>query len=157
MSEPLKTYRIGEDGEVVKSARDKILSAEQYIASLPQSDIPVDHTFASGLYCRQIIIPAGTVLTGKVHRVEDITIVPYGRISVMTEDGFKEVTGPCKFVGAPGVKKIAYAHEDTMWINIFPTMETDLDIIEEALFVECDGEPHVIDFKTGKPIQEALT
>lgn len=156
MIEPLKTYRIGEDGEIVKSVRDQILSAEKFMATQPQIDMPVKHTFADGLYCRQIIIPAGTVLTGKVHRFEDITIVPYGHLTVRTEDGLKEVHGPCTFVGAPGIKKIAYAHEDTMWINVFHTNETDLDKLEEALVVECDGEPHVVDFKTGHPIMEVL-
>lgn len=156
MDKGLKVYRI-EDGEVVKSARDKILSAESFLSTLPQVDMPVDHKFTDGLYSRKILIPAGTCLTGKVHRKGDITIVPYGRIKVLTEDGFKEVVGPCDFVGTPGVKKIAYAVEDTLWINVFATENTDLDAIEEELFIECHGEPHVIDFKTGHPIQQELS
>ena len=156
MSEPLKTYRIGEDGEVVKSQRDKILSAEQYLATLPQVEVQIKHTFAHGTYAREIEIPAGVCCTGKVHKFDDLNIVPYGHMTVMTEDGWKEVVGPCTFKGCAGVKKIGYAHENTLWITIHATDETDLDIIESTLFAECDGEPKVIDFKTGKPIQEAL-
>lgn len=152
----IKTYRI-ENDEVVRSTRDKILSAEQYLATLPQADIPIKHTFAHGTYAREIMIPSGVCCTGKVHKYDDLNIVPYGHMQVLTEDGFKEVKGPCTFTGCAGVKKIGYAIEDTLWITIHATEETDLDIIESTLFAECDGEPKVIDFKTGKPIQEALT
>lgn len=151
----LKVYRF-EDGELVKSTRDKILSAEQFLATLPQLEMPVSHLFSEGLYSRKILIPAGTCLTGKVHRKGDITIVPYGRIRVLTEDGFKEISGPCEFVGCPGVKKIAYAMEDTLWINVFATGSNDLDEIEEELFIECHGEPKVLDFKTGAPLRKGI-
>jgi hypothetical protein len=152
----LKVYRIDEDGEIVKSVRDKILSAEQFLATLPQVEIPVDHKFSDGLYSRKILIPAGTCVTGKVHRKGDISIVQYGRMMVLTEDGFKEIVGPCDFVGTPGVKKIGYAVEDTLWINVIAANSTDLDSIVEEVFIECEGEPHVIDLKTGRQIQKEL-
>lgn len=152
----LKVHRMGEDGEVVKSLRDQIMAAEQVMALMPQVEIEPTHRFADGVYAREILIPAGTLLTGKVHRNNDLNIVLYGHMSVLTEDGMKEVRGPLTFTACAGVKQMGYAYEDTLWVTIHATPERDLDILEKTLFVECDGEPHVLDFKTGKALQEVL-
>lgn len=152
----MRVHRV-EEPQGIKTFGDKMRSAEQYLATLPQVEIPVKHTFGYGTYAREIMIPKGITCTGKIHLFDDINIVPYGRMEVLTDEGqFVEVVGPCTFVAKAGVKKMGRAIEDTLWITIHATEETDLDIIEHTLFAECDGEPNVIDFKTGKPIQEAL-
>lgn len=152
----MEVHRV-EEPKGVQTFGDKMRSAENYLASLPQVDIPVKHTFGHGTYAREIMIPKGVTCSGKIHLFDDINIVQYGRMQVLTDGGqFVEVVGPCTFVAKAGVKKMGKALEDTLWITIHATDETDLDIIESTLFAECDGDPKVIDFKTGKPIQEAL-
>lgn len=152
----LKVYRFDEDGYVVRSVRDKILEASRFLASLPQTEIEPRHVFADGLYSREILIPAGCMITGKIHKNCDLNIVVYGHMRVRTEDGIKEVHGPCCFHGNAGVAQAGYAYEDTLWITVHATRTTDLDELEKELFIEVDGEPHVLDFETGKVIQETL-
>src|SRR5207244_83087 len=86
-------------------------------------------------YAREILIRAGTVLTGKVHSTEHLNIVSQGRIIVWTEDGMKEVAAPCTLVSRPGTKRVGFALEDTVWTTIHanPQNLTDLAALEAAL------------------------
>ena len=128
--------------------RQKIDNAEAVMFDMPQVEIPLRHDFADGLYGREILIPAGTMLTGKIHRKADLNFVLYGEIDVLTENGMKRVTGPCWFSGRAGAKQIGYAHTDTLWITVHATSNRDLETLEDEILVPCPRSPH--DFATGK-------
>lgn len=95
------------------------------------ADCPVTHHFAPGLYAREIFIPAGFVIVGKIHRHAHVNTISKGRVVVATEFGTQELVAPCTFVSQPGTKRAVVAHEDTIWTTYHPTEETDLAKIEE--------------------------
>jgi len=64
-----------------------IYRLEAELLKLPQVDMPVDHDFCNGLYARTMHIPAGTILTGAVHREESFFLVRKGELIVSTDDG----------------------------------------------------------------------
>ena len=113
--------------------RAEILRLEHELAKFEQLEIKTTHHFAEGLYAREIFIPAGTILTGKIHKSEHLNIVSQGRIAVWTEDGMKEVAAPFTMVSRPGTKRVGYALEDTVWTTIHATHERDLDKLEAEL------------------------
>lgn len=113
--------------------REKIMELESAMRQYDQLEIPVTHHFSEGLYAREILIPAGTILTGKVHKTEHLNIVSKGDITVWTEDGMKRVQAPFTMVSRPGTKRVGYAHEDTVWTTIHATNERDLVALEEQL------------------------
>lgn len=98
--------------------REQIGALETAMFQAPQVAIETRHTFADGLYAREIDIPAGTLLTGKIHGFEHINIVSKGSISVLTENGARRIDAPCTFVAQPGTKRVGYAHSDTVWTTI---------------------------------------
>jgi hypothetical protein len=122
--------------------REQIVMLENFMREQPQVDISPVHHFADGIYAREITIPAGTLLTGKVHKTEHLNIVSKGDITVWTEHGMKRVQAPFTMVSKPGTKRVGYAHEDTVWTTIHATKETDLDKLEaeliEPLAIELD-------------------
>lgn len=132
----------------VLALRQKIDSAEAVMLEMPQVEIPLRHVFADGLYGREILIPAGTMLTGKIHRKADLNFVLYGEIDVLTECGMKRVVGPCWFAGKAGAKQVGYAHTDTLWITVHATTNHDLETLEDEILVPDLRSPH--DFATGK-------
>jgi len=133
----------------VLAIRQAIDGAESVMLQLPQVEIPIRHDFADGLYGREILIPAGTCLTGKVHRHADLNFVLYGEIEVLTERGdFKRVTGPCWFPGKAGAKQIGRAITDTLWITVHATCNRDLETLEDEILVPSPWSPH--NFATGK-------
>ncbi len=105
-------------------------------------DLPPRHYFSDGIYAREITIPAGTVLTGKMHRTEHINVVSKGKITVWTEDGMKTISAPFTFISSPGTKRAGYAHEDTIWTTFHsnPGNEQDLLRLEEALIIPANNQ-----------------
>jgi len=68
-----------------------IYRLEGALLQLPQVDMPVQHEFCAGLYARTMHIPAGTVLTGAVHREESFFLVRKGDLIVSTDTGPKRL------------------------------------------------------------------
>jgi hypothetical protein len=116
--------------------RDNIVALEVEMRKHEQLDLEVQHLFANGTYTRILKIPAGTLLTGQIHRHSCTNIMVKGRIRVVTEDDDYDLEGYNAFVSGPGIKKAAYALEDTIWINIHPWNGTDsLEQIEQEVIV----------------------
>lgn len=101
-------------------------------------EFPLTHHICNGVYARELFIPAGTVLTGRIHKTKHISIVQQGDISVMTEEGMKRMQAPTVIQSDAGMKRAGYAHTDTIWITIHPTNLTDIEEIEDSLFYDSD-------------------
>lgn len=113
-----------------------IARLESVMAELPQLPDMTEHFFAKGVYARVLHIPAGAVLTGKIHRFDCINIIPKGRIHVATEEGTKLVEAPAVFTSPPGTKRAGVALEDTTWITVHEAHTQDLNVLENELIVE---------------------
>ena len=105
---------------------------------------PAEHTLIDGVYTRILHIPKGQVLIGKVHLKECVNVVAKGDISILTEHGAGRVKAGHVAVSGPGIQKIGYAHEDTIFINVFRTDETDISKIEAEICTEDDSEKELI-------------
>ena len=112
-------------------------AVESEMIAQEQVDIPVEHIFSGGVYIRQILIPKGTIVMGKRHRHETCNILLSGELSIYAGEGKESnrVKGPLMFTSPPGTKKLAYCHEDAIFMNIHPTEETDLEKIEEEFII----------------------
>lgn len=120
--------------------RSKMATLEDAILrDLPPAELVEKHYFAYGTYTRELHIPAGTVLTGKIHRESCINILSKGAMRVVTDEGEYDIEAPHTFVSGPGVKKAGYALEDSIWINVHPwdgePNEEALEAIEDAVIV----------------------
>lgn len=123
--------------------REKVLSLEDKMRErADQIHIEPVHYFADGLYAREITIPKGTLLTGKIHLFEHINIISKGDISVLTEEGVKRIKAPATLVSRPGIKRVGFAHEDTVWTTIHACDETDPEKAEKLLVVDTFEEFH---------------
>jgi len=125
--------------EAVKlgSARQKAEKLQEALQSVPQVDCPVREYFAPGVYAREITLPAGTVLVGAVHKVENLAILSKGRLILATDNGPIEISAPYTLTVKPGAKNAATALEDSVWTNFLPnpTNETDPEKLVE-MFTE---------------------
>jgi hypothetical protein len=151
-------------GELAKGVtREQIMRLQESIIEKLRADgkdvvigqfndlCPVTHHFAPGLYAREILLPAGSVVVGKIHRHAHINTISKGRVSVATEFGLQEYVAPYTFVSKPGTKRAVVAHEDTIWTTYHPTEETDLAKIEEYVIapsyeaLEAPKQPELIE------------
>ena len=85
---------------------------EAELLKLPQVEMPVNHAFCSGLYARTMHIPAGTVLTGAVHREESFFLVRKGSLIVSTDTGPRTVGPGDMSVSKIGTKRAGIALTD---------------------------------------------
>lgn len=97
---------------------------------------PVRHIFAPGAYAREMTIPAGTVIIGKIHKHAHLNIISKGRGRVVTEFGPMEIEAPHTFVSEPGTKRVVHALEEMVWTTVHITDETDLAKIEDHVIAK---------------------
>lgn len=148
---PILSALAGSANAVAAYARNEIrgaiLALQDYLMSLPgaQLDCPVTHHFAPGSYAREMVIPAGVVIIGKIHRHAHVNVISKGRVRVVTESGLKTLEAPCTFISEPGTKRVVLAETETVWTTVHATDETDLDKIEEFVIAKTYEELGVID------------
>jgi len=117
--------------------REQMLRIEDTIrAELQPIELKHKDYFSKGVYARELFIPKGTVLTGKIHKYTNLNIMSMGELSVLTDEGIKRVKAPFTIVSPPGTKRAAYAHEDTIWTTIHGTELTDVDEIERVFIAQ---------------------
>jgi hypothetical protein len=115
--------------------REAIERLEAEVLKLPQVDLHTTHALAGGVYARTIFIPAGTVLTGAVHKKDHINILQ-GDITAWTEGGVRRFTGHHVLESKAGAKRAGVAHADTTWTTVCRTDLTDIEAIEAELVEE---------------------
>ena len=111
----------------------EILRIEKEILAMPQITLPVEHYQVDGVYVRSLFLPAGTLLTGKIHNFENIAILAQGTIRVSNGTDAYVLTAPHIMVDKPGVKRIGYAETDVTFITVHKTANTEIDDIEKEL------------------------
>lgn len=106
---------------------------ERQLLGQPQMPCEVRHSFAPGLYVREVTMPATQIVIGHAHRTAHLNVMTKGRLMMVQPDGtYVEHLAGSNFVGLPG-RKVALILEDTVWLNVFATTETDIAVLEDSL------------------------
>jgi hypothetical protein len=104
--------------------------------TLTHTFTPIHDEYGCGTYARQMFIPKGTLIVGKIHRHQHLNFIMQGKVSVATEFGKKVFEAPCVFVSEVGLKRAVYAEENTIWVTVHSTKligEENLAAIEDEL------------------------
>lgn len=128
----IETYGVG--------IRDKVFAFERLSRQHEQIQLKTIHHFSKDVYAREIHIPAGVILTGEIHKFENLNILSKGRMQVLTEDGVKEVEAPFTIVSPAGTKRIAYTLTECVWTTVHGTSETDINKIEQTFIAKTEEE-----------------
>ena len=97
---------------------------------------PLVHRFADGLYIREITMPKGMLVMSKIHKTTHPYFIMRGDVSVMSESGMTRITAPFHGITKAGTQRLLYMHEETVWMTVHATDETDLDKIEDHLIAK---------------------
>jgi len=126
----------------VIKARTDILNLESAMQDMEGYDpegketCRITHYFAPGVYAREMWMPQGCLITGKIHKTEHLNMLSQGKVSVSNQGDSITMEAPYTFVSPVGTKRAIYAHEDSTWTTIHATELTDPDEIEAEIIAE---------------------
>ncbi len=131
----------------VKEKRQQILDFEATLLSMQDQDgvylgdnhkHPLKHVFTEGIYLRELRLEEGTTIVGKIHKEDHIVFLLHGIIAVATDNGVQEYEAPCYIKSPAGVKRVAHAITDIIWVNIHanPTNTEDLEELENNIIAK---------------------
>lgn len=130
VAKPDWDYLRDQPASVTRSERAAIAEATAVLAKLPQVECLLTHYFLPGVYLREICMPAGSIIIGKIHKTRHFNIIQRGKVRL---HGAGTLEGPYTFISEPGVQKLLYIEEDTVWTTVHLTNETNLEALEREL------------------------
>jgi len=107
------------DGENIEGDGKNIIHSKNF---------PLKHTFADGIYVRQMDMKAGSAVVGAIHNHLHVWFLLTGHLAMSTEDAIEEFIAPCYVIADPGSKRVIYAIEDSIFVNIHKNPENIKDI-----------------------------
>lgn len=138
-------------------SRAKVEALQVELSKLPQLELPTEHIFHGGMYCRQLWRPAGTLIVGKVHKKEHFYMVVYGTVAVTTDDGIQYLTGPHLLTSSAGTKRAVYAETDALCMTFHRADSTTVDEVETELVEDDPTSMYAVGNKLKNPPCEVLT
>ena len=128
--------------EIALSKREQIQSLQQLLIDnadgeniegdgkniIHSKNFPLKHTFADGVYIRQMDMQADSMVVGAVHNHLHVWFLLTGHLMVITEDTTEEFIAPCYVLATPGSKRVIYAMEDSIFVNIHKNPHNIKDI-----------------------------
>lgn len=100
-------------------------------------EFPLTHSFSEGIYTREIFIKKGMFVIGKIHKLDHTFFLMKGKLLLCTEDGAKEIEAPYYGIASSGTKRVAFALEDTVFVNVHPNPNNikQIELLEDAFVV----------------------
>jgi mannose-6-phosphate isomerase-like protein (cupin superfamily) len=114
--------------------REKIQRLQEAMLPMQSKQPEPRHFFAPGMYLRELVVPAGMLMVGKIHKHEHFLLVLKGRAEVISEFGRVVVDAGHISISPAGVKRVVLALEDTQFVTVHVNKEDsqDLAVIEAA-------------------------
>ena len=97
--------------------------------------IPIKHYFMDGVYIREMHMKKGIAVVGAIHKHLHMCFLLTGRITVINEEETIDHVAPCFIISTPGIKRVLYAHEDSIWFNTHknPSNTEDVKQLEKEI------------------------
>ena len=115
------------DGENIISDKGNVVRCEEF---------PLKHSFADQIYVRQMNMKKDTLVVGAIHNHLHVWFLLTGSLTIVTETSNEDFIAPCYVISKPGAKRVIYAHEDSIFVNIHKNPDNIKDIDQlEAIIV----------------------
>lgn len=105
-----------------------------------QIQLEVKHYFLKGVYARELFIPKDVILTGHIHKYPQLNFLVQGEMEILVDDKIIVLKAPQVISSPAGVKRIARALEDSIWITVHPTDSKDINEIEQTFIAHSKQE-----------------
>ena len=112
--------------------REKIQKLQETMLPMQTKQPEPRHFFAPGMYMRELVVPSGMLMVGKIHKHAHFLMVLKGKAEVISEFGRMVVEAGHLSVSPAGVKRVVLALEDTQFVTVHVNKNDsqDFDVIE---------------------------
>ena len=122
----------------VETLQEAMLNSGSDLIAKGNSDMfPLKHTFAEGIYVREMFIQEGGLVIGRVHKNDHVWFLLSGELAIATDNGVEYYSGPCYVKASAGTKRVLNAITDSIFVNVFPNPNNITDIEELENNVSC--------------------
>jgi len=111
------------------------------VENFPLINCPLNHRFTEGMYVREIFMPAGSLITSKIHKTQHQYFILKGAVSVWIDEG-EEAYLEAPYIGItePGTRRVLYVWDDCIWATSHPNPDNEnLEQIEERIIEKHDN------------------
>lgn len=109
--------------------RQWLLEAERQNLQQPQVAMETRWHYAPGLAAKELTIPAGTEITGAIHKEATLNVLSKGQMILFTPEGAIYLAAPYTVVSPAGTKRAALTLTECVWTTCFATELTDPEAI----------------------------
>jgi len=102
------------------------------------SGYTLEHAITPGIYTRALTMPKDTLNFSKIHIETHPFALLKGKISVFDGEKVVLLEAPYKGVTMAGTKRVAYVHEEVVWITFHPVSTDELEKLDENGVITCD-------------------
>lgn len=125
--------------ETLTQVNDLFDRIEVGMTNFENVECPLSHKFVGGIYVREILMPAGTLVASKIHKTEHPFIVSKGEVLVRVNGGeWQRIVAPYSGITYPGTRRLLYIIEDTLWGTYHVTQpgETTPEQVEDRIILK---------------------
>lgn len=101
-------------------------------------EIPTRGFFTPGLFVREVFMPAGSLVTSKIHATRHPFVLSKGRVRVLDARGPVELAAPFTGVTEAGTRRVLFILEDAIWTTFHPTDKTTVEEVEADIIFKHD-------------------
>tara|TARA_R100001510_G_C7648348_1_gene205663 strand:+ start:200 stop:658 length:459 start_codon:yes stop_codon:yes gene_type:complete len=109
------------DGDFIEGNGKDIVHSQKF---------PMKHTFADGVYVREMFMKKDSAVIGAIHKHLHVWFLMSGHLVIAKEESKEEYLAPCYVLAEPGSKRVIYAVEDSVFVNVHKNPTNTQDILE---------------------------
>ena len=109
------------DLTVIESRKvfDQLEAGLLELEQIPDNTYQLKEYYSGGMYCREITIPEGAFITGRIYKFDHIEIMLSGEIEILSANGGKtHYEGHNVIEAKAGKRQGGLAHKETKWLTI---------------------------------------
>jgi len=103
---------------------------------MPQLEIPIVELKTPTLYYREMQMPAGSIVTGKIYKRDHLCVLLKGTVKIWRDSGTFTMEAPVTFEGYIGARRLFYAETDVHFAIIISAPTISSEDIEDFLYIE---------------------
>ena len=142
-AQKLLQYRLKSEIAIVQFAGDgniptrkELMQIHNIINSWPDriDDCELYESLNDGLYTRELHMPKGVIVAGKIHKYPYFVSILKGKCRLLSEHYNKIVEAPMTFTLPAGIKHIVYNLEVTVWSDVHTGTWSSIEEASEEIF-----------------------